>query len=260
MLLLPLAAVLVAGGAFAVAWSQRGAEEASVEEAVRELDGRGGTEGSFLRPAGGVYVYEGTGTEQLSLLATGQQWGPQLPASVVAAKDSGCWVFKIEYSTNHRQWTTYCPQGRTLEEHGGRTFQSFDFVVSTIDDENRFVCEPPGDTIRVDAEPGATWSQSCRGRSEQRGTEVTSSGTNTFVGIETVDVDGRAVRAYRYHGERTLTGDQTGREVVETWYRVRDGLPLRVSRDVLVESPSPIGTVTYTEQGTYALTSLTPRR
>ncbi len=258
--LVALAVVVVAAGAFAIAWSTRGAEEASVEEAVHELDGTGGTDSGFLRPAGGVYVYEGSGTEQLSLLATGQQWGPQLPASVVPAKDRKCWVFKIEYSTNHRQWTTYCPRGRVLEEQGGRTFQSFDFVVSQVEDDNRFVCEPPGDAIRVDAAPGATWSQSCRGRSEQRGTEVTSSGTNTFVGIETVDVDGRSVRAYRYHGERTLTGDQTGREAVETWYRVRDGLPLRVTRDVVVESPSPIGTVTYTEQGTYSLTSLTPRR
>ncbi len=143
-ILIARAVMLVAAGAFAVAWSQRGAEEASVEEAVHELDGTRGADGGFLRPAGGVYVYEGIGTEQLSLLATGQQWGPRLPASVVPAKYGGCWVFKIEYSTNHRQWTTSCPRGRVLEEEGGRTF-------------------------------------------------------------------------HRYHGERMLAGDQTGREAVETW-------------------------------------------
>jgi hypothetical protein len=35
---------------------------------------------------------------------------------------------------------------------------------------------------------------------------------------------------------------------------------LRVTKDVRVESPSPIGTVTYTEVGTITLTSKTPQR
>ena len=147
-----------------------------------------------------------------------------------------------------------------LEEDGGRTFQSFDFVVSTIDDRNVFICDPPGEAIRVDAEPGSTWPQSCVGRSVGRSTEVTSSGTNTFVGIDTVEVAGRPTRAYRYLSERTLSGDQTGTEMSETWFRVPDGLPLSATRDVRVESPSPIGAVMYTEQGTYRLTSLVPQR
>lgn len=251
---------MIGGVAFAIAWTQRGAEQASVEEAVEGLDGGAAdTKTGFLRPAGGVYVYEGSGTEQLSLLSTGQTWGPRLPGTVTRA-DDGCWTFRIDYSTNHRQWTDYCPRGRVLEEDGGRTFQSFDFVVSTIDDRNVFVCDPPGEAIRVDAEPGSSWPQSCVGRSPARRTEVTSSGTNTFVGIESVEVEGKAVRAYRYRADRTLSGDQTGAETTETWFRVPDGLPLRATRSVRVESPSPIGAVTYTEEGTYTLTSLAPRR
>lgn len=256
-----VAAGLVVIGAvlFAIAWSQRGADEASVEEAVEGLDdGAAGTKAGFLRPAGGVYVYEGSGTEQLSLLSTGQTWGPRLPGTVTR-DDDGCWTFRIDYSTNHRQWTDYCPRGRVLEEEGGRTFQSFDFVVSTIEDRNVFVCDPPGEAIRVDADPGSSWPQSCVGRSADRGTEVTSSGTNTFVGIESVEVEGEPVRAYRYRADRVLSGDQTGTETVDTWFRVPDGLPLRATRSVRVESPSPIGAVTYTEEGTYTLTSLAPR-
>lgn len=252
--------VVIGGVAFAIAWSQRGADQASVEEALEGLDrSASDTKAGFLRPAGGVYVYQGSGTEQLSLLSTGQTWGPRLPGTVTRG-DDGCWTFRIDYSTNHRQWTDYCPRGRVLEEDGGRTFQSFDFVVSTIEDRNVFVCDPPGEAIRVDADSGSSWSQSCVGRSEGQGTQVTSSGTNTFVGIETVEVAGARVRAYRYRSDRTLSGDQTGTETSETWFRVPDGLPLRATRDVHVESPSPIGTVTYTEQGTYTLTSLEPRR
>jgi hypothetical protein len=43
------------------------------------------------------------------------------------------------------------------------------------------------------------------------------------------------------------------------WYSVLNGLPLKTDRRVTVESPSPIGAVTYTERGTYTLISLTPR-
>lgn len=255
-----ISVVAISGIAFAIAWSARGAEEASVDDAIERLDPRG-TESTndFLRPATGVYVYEGTGHEELSLLSTGQDWGPRIPATVIRAAD-GCWTFRIDYSTNHRQWTDYCPGGRVLEETGGRTFQSFDFVVSTIEDRNVFVCTPPGEAIRVDAEPGSTWNQSCVGRSALSGTEVTSSGTNTFIGVETVEVGGQSIRAYRYRSERVLSGDQTGTETSETWHRVPDGLPLRGTRDIRVQSPSPIGAVTYTEQGTFSLVALDPRR
>jgi hypothetical protein len=259
-LLAALAILVIGGTVFGLAWSRRGAEQASVEEAVEGLDrdARDG-EGDFLRPATGVYVYAGEGTEQLSVLDTTQQWGPELPA-VVERDGSRCWTFTIEYNTHHEQSTTWCPNGDVLEEAGGSTFQSFDFVVTTVEDRTTFVCAPPGETIRVRAEPGSTWRQSCDGGSAQQGTHVTSAGTNTFVRVDTVDVGGESVRAFHYRVKRTLTGDQSGEEVVDTWYRTRDGLPLRVERDAKVDSPSPVGTVTYVERGTYRLTSVEPRR
>jgi hypothetical protein len=68
------------------------------------------------------------------------------------------------------------------------------------------------------------------------------------------------VPAYHYRVERTLSGSQTGSERYDMWYSVLDGLPVKTDRQVVVHSPSPIGTVTYTEQGNYTLTSLTPQR
>lgn len=262
-------ALLAVGVAvFLFAWSNRGAEEASVADAVdrfRESGDNGdngqdpaGNEG-MVRPALGVYTYEGTGTEKLSLLDTTQEWGPRLPATVTGA-GGGCWTYKVEYSTNHWQDWTYCPADVGLREAGGTSFQSFDFVAFTVDDLIVFRCDPLGDTIRLAAEPGESWEQSCDGSSEARGTHVTSAGTNTFVGIEAVEVGGDEVRAYHYVAERTLTGDQTGTETVDTWHAVRDGLPLETERTVRVESPSPIGQVVYTERGGYRLVSLVPER
>lgn len=250
--------VIVGATVFAVAWSHRGAKEASLEEAVEEFRRRGesGAAG-FLQPAVGVYSYHGTGTEKLSLLSTTQNWGPQLP-STVTRDDRGCWKFHLQYSTHHWQDWDYCPREKTLQEVGGRTFQSFDFVAVTVDDDNLFSCTPPGDAIRLDARPGDHWGYSCTGHSKTRDTKATTAGTTTFVRLTTVDVGRTAVPAYEYRIERTITGSQTGSERVRVWYSARDGLPLRIDRTVRVESPSPIGAVTYTEHGTCVLASLEP--
>lgn len=73
-------------------------------------------------------------------------------------------------------------------------------------------------------------------------------------------VGGELVPAYHYYVDRTLSGSQSGFEHYDMWCSVLDGLPLRTDRHVTVKSPSPIGAVTYTENGTYALASLTPQR
>ena len=254
-----LSVLLVVVIAFAVAWSDRGAEQASIEDAVNELDGSDrDADAESLRPAPGVYVYEGMGTEQLSVLGTSQQWGPELPG-LVRHRGDGCWAFKIEYNTNHWQETTYCRHGDVLEELGGRTFQTFEFVVTSVSDTTTFTCDPPGETIRTTAQPGDAWQQSCAGESPERGTQVTAAGTNTFVGLETLEVGGESISVYHYHYDRTLSGDQSGLDVFDTWFGVRDGLPIRFEHDVEVKSPSPIGDVTYIEQGSYLLTSVEPR-
>ena len=272
IVLMAVGAVLLAGGAFfAVAWSKRGAEEASVDEAVARFREDGGADGDdgaddgdggaqdLVRPGAGVYTYEGTGTEKLSLLSTGQEWGPNLPATVTHGEE-GCWAFKIEYSTNHWQEWTYCLADDGLQEDGGRSFQSFDFVAFTVDDLQVFTCEPRGDTLRLDADAGDSFEQSCDGASEERGTHVNSAGSNTFVGKETVEVGGVEVDAYHYRSERSITGDQHGEEAFDTWYAADDGLPLKMERTVRVKSPSPLGEVVYKERGSFSLTSLEARR
>jgi hypothetical protein len=253
--------VVTAGAiAFGAMWLHRGAEEASVDRAVAEARKHSApADAAFLQPATGVYVYEGTGTEHLSLLATGQAWGQRLPGLVERAVH-GCWAFKIEYNTHHWQSTTFCPHVGALEEVADSTSQRFDFVVTTAEDLTVFVCDPPAKVIRVAAKPGSAWRHSCVGHSRQQGTKVISAGTTTFVGPAAVDVSGTSVPAARYRSDRVLSGDQTGEEHTETWYRISDGLPLKSTREVRVDSSSPIGAVTYTERGSYTLTSLVPRR
>lgn len=262
MVIVVVLVIVLAGvtAAFAVAWSHRGAKEASLSKAVDQFRRKGQNgDGGFLRPAAGVYSYRGTGTEKLSVLATTQHWGPELP-STISHTANGCWTYRIEYSTHHRQDWNYCPHGNTLQEVGGRTLQSFSFVATTLEDLELFTCEPPVDAIRLDASPGEQFRQACEGQSVSRGTSVRTRGTNTYVGPAKVRVGGAAIPAYHYRINRTLSGSQTGTEKTDTWFSARDGMPLRVTRDIDVESPSPIGAVTYTERGHFVLSSLEPSR
>ena len=249
-----------AGAAFAIAWSHRGAKQASLSDAIAQFrrQGQGGGAG-FLRPAVGVYTYRGRGTEQLSVLGTSQHWGPELPGTVSHTTD-GCWTFRIEYSTHHRQDWDYCPHGTKLQETGGRTLQSFSFVATTLEDLEVFTCDPPADAIRTEAKPGEHWGQACEGHSSSRGTSVSSRGTNTFVGLANVRVEGTAIPTYHSRIVRHLSGSQHGIEKMDMWFSTRDGIPLRVARDIHVDTPSPIGAVKYTERGSFVLTSLEPRR
>ena len=254
-------AVLVGGAIpFAIAWSHRGAKEASIDRAVAEFRKSHGAAGAgFLRPASGVYTFVGTGTEKLSLLATTQRWGPHIPVTVTEQAND-CWTFHVGYSTHHSLSTRYCANGHVLRETGETTSQTFDFVAFESGDTNDVVCDPPIDRIRVDAKPGSTWHAACDGHSKSRGTAFHAAGTETFVGVEQLRVGDDLVPVYHYSVSRTLSGSQTGSERYDVWYSVVNGLPVKTDRHVTVRSPSPIGAVTYTERGEYSLASLTPRR
>lgn len=263
-IVVPVAVVVVGLGVgiglFLRAWADRGGKQASVQESVEGFreDQGGGAAAGLLRPTPGVYTYDAEGSEELSVLDTGQKWGPTMPATVTT-DDEGCWTLLLEYNTNHRQWTTYCPRGGVQREVTGETEQILDFVATQIVDRTSFVCDPPGQIIRLAAEPGDSWEQSCEGRSESRDTTVVSAGTNTFVGVEPVEIGGERIDALHYRVERSMSGDQSGSETTHIWYDPTTGLPLRETRDVTAVTPSTFGDVTYREQGSFRLTSLEPR-
>lgn len=230
-----------------------------MDKAVAEFRKKhGAADSGFLRPAAGVYTFQGTGTEKLSLLSTTQHWGPRIPVTV-ATETNGCWSFRIDFSTHHWQSFRYCPMGRTLQQTTEQTFQSFDFVAMTVSDLNETTCSPAIDRVRIDAKPNERWNVACAGRSPNRGTTFHAEGTDAFVRLETLKVGTDSVPTYHYHVERTVTGSQNGTEKDEIWFSVADGLPVRTDRQVVVHSPSPIGTVTYTESGSYSLVSLKPK-
>jgi hypothetical protein len=105
---------------------------------------------------------------------------------------------------------------------------------------------------------GAVWDQSCDGTNSEVAGVTTSAGPYTFVGEETLRVDGVDVRVHHYRQDRRLSGSQTGEQHREIWIALTTGLPLRAERSTSVQSSSPVGDITYTEQGWWQVQSATP--
>jgi hypothetical protein len=251
--------VLALGGAAAVYLFREGAEPVSIPEAEKRFNEdrtAGPQPGSVLVPAEGVYSYEGSGTDRLSVPPASQDQGPAMPGTVTHGKD-GCWTFRIDYSTKHWQSWRYCSTDGRLEEQGGQTFQRWDLGFTTIDTTTTFECDPPVVTLRPAMEPDQSWRQSCSGTSTSIDGRTTSAGPMRFVGTERLTIGDKQVDAYHFRQRRNLEGAQTGSVQSEIWFGT-DGLPLRNERHTEVHSDSVVGDVVYTEDGTFTLTSLRP--
>lgn len=259
-----LVVVTALGGAFAWRWHERGPGPASIPSAVDHFRASSSTATPApvnLRPPAGVYVYRGRGHEHLSFMSTTQSQGPRLPGTVTVAPD-GCWTFELAFNSFHRQMWHWCPSGPRLLEDSGTSFERFDFAAFTMGETSRFRCAPSFATLDVSATPGRSWPTHCTGHSETTNADVTTTGTVRFVGSETLSVGTIAVPTMHVHIDRLLTGGQAGEEHDDIWFATKNALPIRGARTIRAVSPAPapLGQVTYTEDGKWQLTSLTPQR
>jgi hypothetical protein len=254
--------VLVAGSLTFLLWRRTGSHPVSTESARRRFEQSSSTQPAnpaLLRPPAGVYTYRGSGTEHLSLPPKTQGQGPAMPATVT--HDAGtCWTFRIDYSNHHWQTWHYCARDEGLVELGGESWARWDFVVTTYDNLADFTCDPPSVTIRATMRAGDHWQQRCEGTSSGTKGRGVSAGRYTYIGPAIVHVGGASVRAYHFRQHRELSGNQTGTQDSDLWFATSNGLPLRNDRNFTVHTDTPIGASTYTETGSFTLTSLRPQR
>ncbi len=211
------------------------------------------------RPIAGVYSATGTGHEALSFPPLGQDDGTVMPLTVQYETD-GCWVIRLDYNEAHWQTWRNCPGDSigTVVESGGQTYQRWDLGAAQIENTSTFDCAPPSIVMMPDAPPGTAWTDTCTGTNTQAAGQTTSAGPYTFVGDEDVVVAGAPVATRHYRQSRTLTGAQSGEQDADLWFVVATGLPVRSERSLRIESNSPVGAITYTETGSWQLTSLEP--
>lgn len=254
--------VVLAGvvGVFAYLWSQSGAHPVSISEAQRRFDKRrdGADSGALLyTPAEGVYEYRGQGSEHLSSPPKSQSEGPQIPGTVTHLAND-CWTLRMDYSSNHwREWT-FCVHDEQLTEVSNRVFQRWDFVVNSIDNLAEMTCDPPSLILGPDMRVGEGFPATCSGTNTAISGTTTSSGTHRLVNTEARRVGGVAVDTFHFHDDRVVSGGQTGTERFDFWLTDR-GLLVKGTQRIQVDSDSPIGDVTYTQESAFVLVSLVPR-
>ena len=253
--------VLVAGGGLLYQWRYAGPHQVSGDSALGRLRAGGSVapaDPGALRPAQGVYRFTGTAQEKLSFPPLSHTEGPAFPGTVTYARD-GCWTFRLDYSTLHWQSTTYCPRGGNLVESGRAGWYRWFVGALAVSDTATFTCAemilPTGLSV------GASFTFACRGTNAPLDTgTVFMSGTNRYLGAETVRVAGTAVTTLHFREVATVSGGQSGTSTADTWVATADGLPVKGTWSTSVRSPSPLGTSTLSGTGSFALASLQPRR
>lgn len=209
------------------------------------------------RPEPGVYRYEGSGTESLSVPPLSQDQGPTMPGTV-ELRDDGCWTFRIDYSSNHWQTWDHCPDGDDLVEAGGQSWQRWMIGATAFTNLTDFTCDAGAMLVPADPSPGDEWTARCAGTNEAVEGEAVSEGPYRFVGEEDVEVGGTTVRTFRFERSRTMSGAQVGTEQSEVWFAADTGLPVRNERTIEARTDTPIGESTYTETGEFHLVSIEP--
>ena len=253
--------VLVAGGGLLYQWRYAAPHQVSGESALQRL--RAGERVSLgdpgaLRPAQGVYRFTGRAQEKLSFPPLSHTEGPAFPGTVTYARD-GCWTFRLDYSTLHWQSTTYCPRAGNLVESGRAGWYRWVVGALAVSDTATFTCTEM--ILPTVLSAGASFSFACRGTNAPLDTgTVLMSGTNRYVGAETVRVGGTAVSTVHFREVATVSGGQSGTSTADTWMDIADGLPVKGTWSTSVRSPSPLGTSTLSGSGSFALASLQPRR
>lgn len=265
LLLVPGVAVLVVLGVcayFFTAYELRAHPGArSISSAVHSFHGSGSdpsaASAAYGVPKVGVYTMTGEGLEHISLPPNSQKDGTVMPVTV-SRLASGCWRWRLDFNVAHWQDYVFCPSASGLVQPTSRISQTWDFGGMSITNLSTITC--PVNTIVVppDPRPGTVLSWACPEHNTATGPGVSST-TARIIGLETPRIGGVAVPAVEEQQTGTVSGTQTGSVTSDWWFMASTGLPVRVDRHIVVHSTSPIGAVTYTEDGSGQLTSLTPR-
>jgi len=211
----------------------------------------------YAQPAAGVYTLGGQGHEQISFPPNTQNDGAVMPATVQYLS-SGCWRWHIDYNVAHWEEFDFCPTAAGLGQPVNRNSQSWDFGALKISNQATLTCPSTTVVLPPDPRAGTTLHWSCPEVNTVAGSGRSTT-TATIVGTGTLQIGGTAVTAVHEQQKTTVTGAQKGAVTEDWWFSTSTGLPLQVQRHIVIHTNSPLGAITYTENGSWTMSSLTPR-
>jgi hypothetical protein len=202
--------------------------------------------GAGRLPLSGVYSYDSTGFEGLSILGVHRDFPAE---TTMIVTDGHCASVTWDPIAQHTEGTVVCPAAHgayvipdtvTHESIGGTT------TTSTMDCPGTLYLLPP------DVHTGQRWRSHCTMVDPHEATEV----SGVALGPVTIRVDRRMVNTERVRLTVTLKGTATGTNPTEYWVVPTDGLIVRELETVDVVQDG----VRFTQASDSVLTSLSPAR
>ena len=212
-----------------------------------------------VRPPAGVYQSEASGKASISFPPTSQNYGTFAPVTVTHQGDN-CWTTSVDFNAAFQQRWNYCIDNGVLTEHGNQTTTSWDLGAASITNISTFICSPPGEIIKMGKRREEVSTSTCTGTSDSIGGTTTSDVTFESLGAESLDINSVATPTFHYRETDLLTGPQKGTTTINYWYSLQDMLLVRMERHINLQTDSPVGKITYKEDGEWQLSSLTPVR
>jgi hypothetical protein len=195
-------------------------------------------------PAPGVYRYRTTGGEYVSLLDNRRAYSATTMRIVTRR---GCGVREEQFFvTQHLEYYDRC--GDALVTYG--TDIAYWWTHGTQD----FTCHG-GSFDMAGTRPGASVQWDCADE------DTSAHQTTSYVGDETVPVEGVPLPARHTRWITDFSGATVGAAVVDDWFDPSTGLLLREKRNIALRVGSQfVGRLSYTDVSEYVLLSVTPAR
>jgi hypothetical protein len=229
------------------------AKPVTVDRAVKSFRHRSGgalagTVNGAAVPAAGVYAYRTTGSESFDLGVVNSRHA--YPSrTVITVRRGGCGV-QMRWEPLDVRSTTW----ETCPARGFWTVASFDEVHEFFGQRNDRDYRCAGGPVAWSSErPRLSLASTCRSP------QTTSVARGRSLGVETVDVGGRSVKAVHVRLRVRLSGESDGVGTSDTWYALRSGLVVRraVTNDNRTDTSA--GTADYRERYELRLESLDPK-
>jgi hypothetical protein len=204
-----------------------------------------------------VYLYEGEGSEDTSFPPLTESQGPTMPATITP-DGTGCWRFRIDYNSHHWQDWRYCADPSGIVSTGGTTFARREFGTFAANNTSTFTCSENETMLWAGMQVDESREGTCTGTSDLLDGSTTSRSRTTYIGDDEIDVGGETVRARHLRYDNEISGSQEGSEQTHWWVDPLTMLPIRVERDLSVDTKLGTLRITYTEVTRFELTSLAP--
>jgi hypothetical protein len=204
----------------------------------------------YVLPPEGVYTYRTSGGESVSIAGAHHDYPSESTATVRHL--GGCrWHVEFNVIEEHKDILDLCSRTDEFSQSSQARWVSF----FGKRDGQEFTFSPPA-LVSDATEPVGARSEAT-GKGDQRGDVHL---VRTYLGRESISIDGRTVETVRLHIAGTATGKQRGSSVDDLWLDPMSGMPIRWERSVDAIADATFGArVHYKENAKFNLVSLRPR-